>query len=83
MLDHCVKYINGQIETSQSEIATLAESLESGVTVATYSEGDYTNSNFETVTDMDYFQNECIKKLAARIFELEARLEELANNNNN
>ena len=81
MLDYCVKYINSQIETSQVEMATLAESLDSGVTVATYSEGDFTNSNFETVTDMDYYQNECIKKLAARIFELEARLEELANNN--
>ena len=83
MLDHCVKHINSQIETSQSEMATLADSLDTGVAVATYSEGDYTNSNFETVTDMDYYQNECIKKLAARIFELEARLEELANNNNN
>lgn len=85
ILDFCVKYINSQIETSQFEMATLSNSLsgDSGVAVATYSEGDYTNSNFETVTDMDYFQNECIKKLAARIFELEARLNELANNNNN
>ena len=82
ILDECVKHINSQIETSQSEMAALSNNLDGGVSVATYSEGDYTNSNFETVTDMDYYQNECIKKLAARIFELEARLEELANNNN-
>ena len=83
MLDYCVKHINSQIETSQSEMANLSNELSGGVAVATYSEGDYTNSNFETVSDLDYYQNECIKKLAARIFELEARLEELANNNNN
>ena len=82
ILDYCVKYINSQIETSQVEMATLAENLDTGVAVATYSEGDFTNSNFETVTDMDYYQNECIKKLAARILELEARIDELANNNN-
>lgn len=82
ILDQCVKHINSQIETSQAEMATLSDGLGGGVAVATYSEGDYTNSNFETVTDMDYYQNECIKKLAARILELEARLDELTNNNN-
>jgi hypothetical protein len=84
ILDHCVKHINSQIEASQSEMATIAEGLASdGVAVATYSEGDYTNSNFDSVTDMDYYQNECIKALVQRILILEARLDELTNNNNN
>lgn len=84
ILDHCVKHINSQIEASQSEMATIAEGLASdGVAVATYSEGDYTNSNFDSVTDMDYYQNECIKALVQRILILEARLDELTNNSNN
>lgn len=83
ILDYCVKYINSQIETSQVEMATLADALASdGAAVATYSEGDYTNSNFDSVTDMDYYQNECIKALVQRVLELEARLDELSNNNN-
>ena len=85
ILDTCVKYINSQIETSQLEIATIAEDLNanSGVAIAAYSEGDYTNSNFDNITDMDYYQNECIKALTQRILELEARLDALSNNNNN
>lgn len=85
ILDICVKHINSQIEASQSEIATIAEDLnsDSGVAIAAYSEGDYTNSNFDNVTDMDYYQNECIKALTQRILELEARLDALSNNNNN
>lgn len=83
MLDQSIKYINSQISVAQIEMSTLSEALSSdGVSVAAYSEGDYTNSNYKNVTDMDYYQNECIKQLVARVLELEARLNELTNNNN-
>jgi hypothetical protein len=85
ILETCVEHINSQIEASQAEVAALATGLtsDSGVAMATYSEGDYTNSNYTNVTDMDYYQNECIKQLVMRVLELEARLDELTNNNNN
>lgn len=81
ILDTCIKHINAQIGTSQAEISTLAAGLASdGVSVATYSEGDYTNSNYQNITDMDYYQNQCIKELANRVLQLEALLQELMNN---
>ena len=84
MLDKCIQHINNQIETAQVEMATLSDALSSdGTSVATYSMGDYTNSNYQSITDMDYYQNECIKQLVMRVLELEARLDELTNNNNN
>jgi uncharacterized protein YjdB len=83
ILDTCIKHINSQIGASQIEMASLATVLTSDSTsVATYSEGDYTNSNYQNITDMDYYQNECIRQLIMRVFELEARLNELTNNNN-
>ncbi len=83
MLDQCIKIINSRIGTSQAEIASFSNTLSSGgVSIASYSEGDYTNSNYQNITDMDYYQNECIKQLVARVLELEARLDELTNNNN-
>ena len=83
ILEICIDYINEKISNSQIEMATISETLASdGVSVAAYSEGDYTNSNYQSVTDMDYYQNECIKQLVARVLELEARLNELTNNNN-
>lgn len=85
MLDQCIDRINSQISTSQAEIAHLSDTLsyegEGDPPVFDY-EQDYTNSNYQTVTDMDYYQNECIKQLVARVLELEARLNELTNNNN-
>lgn len=82
MLSQCVEIINSQIETSQTEIATLSNTLSSdGVSMATYSAGDCTNSNYQNVTDMDYYQNECIRQLVARVLELEAKLNELTGNN--
>ena len=82
MLDQCIKFINSQIETSQVEMAAFSNTLSpDGVSIASYSEGDYTNSNYQSVSDMDYYQNECIKQLVARVLELEARLDELTSNN--
>jgi hypothetical protein len=83
VLDTCVKYINSQISTQQAEIAAIAAGLTSdGTSVATYSEDDYTNSNYQSITDMDYYQNECIRELTNRVLQLEALLQELMNNNN-
>ena len=81
ILEVCVEYINSQIAAEQASMSTIATALASdGTSVATYSEGDYTNSNYENISDMDYYQNECIKQLVARILQLEARLDELTNN---
>ena len=79
MLDKCIDSINSKISSSQKEMATLTNQL-SGV-VEDYEEGDYTNSNYQNITDMDYYQNECIKQLAARVLELETILNELTKNN--
>ena len=51
--------------------------------MAAYSVEENTNSNYSNVTDMDYYQNECIKALIQRVLELEARLDYLSNNNDN
>ena len=82
ILEVCIEHINSQIGASQTEMATLSNALSSdGVSIASYSEGDYTNSNYQSITDMDYYQNECIKQLVTRVLELEARLDELTSNN--
>ncbi len=84
MLNKCIDHINSQIKTSQSEVAALATGLTSdGVSVATYSESDYTNSNYQNITDMDYYQNVCIKELVNRVLQLEALVQQLISNNNN
>lgn len=81
VLDASIEFIDQEIRNSQTEIATIAAGLASdGVSVATYSEGDYTNSNYQNITDMDYYQNQCIKELANRVLQLEALLQELMNN---
>ena len=83
MLDKCIEHINNKIKAEQSEVATLAAGLASdGTSVATYSEGDYTNSNYQNVSDMDYYQNICIKELTNRVLQLEALIQQLINNNN-
>ena len=83
MLEFCIEYINSKISTAQAEMASLAETLNSsGVSVASYSEGDQTTSNYKNVSDLDYYQNECIKQLVNRVLQLEAKLNELTNNNN-
>lgn len=82
VLNLCIKQINDQIGESQVQMAALANALASdGTSIASYSEGDYTNSTFETVTDMDYYQNECIKELVNRVLQLEALVQQLMNNN--
>lgn len=82
VLDKCVEHINSEIQSSQDEMSTIATSLASdGTSVATYSEGDYTNSNYQNVSDMDYYQNVCIKELANRVLQLEALIQQLINNN--
>lgn len=84
LLDVCIKYIDEQIKAEQAEMSTMATVIASdGTAIATYSMGDVTNSNYKNVTDMDYYQNECIKSLVQKVLELEAKLNELANNNNN
>ena len=84
MLDICIDYIDEQIKAAQAEMSTMATVLTSdGTAIATYSMGETTNSNYKNVTDMDYYQNECIKSLIQKVLELEAKLNELANNNNN
>ena len=81
VLDASIEFIDQEIRSSQTEIATIAAGLASdGVSVATYSEGDYTNSNYQNITDMDYYQNQCIKELVNRVLQLEALLQELMNN---
>ena len=60
----------------------FSNTLSSGeASVASYSVKGYTNSNYQNITDMDYYQNECIKQLVERVLELETRLNELTNNN--
>ena len=84
ILDTCIEYINAEIKAEQATMSTMATALASdGTAVAAYSVDDYTNSNYKNVTDMDYYQNECIKALVQRILELEAKMNELTNNNNN
>ena len=81
VLDASIEFIDQEIRSSQTEIATIAAGLASdGVSVATYSEGDYTNSNYQNITDMDYYQNQCIKELVNRVLQLETLLQELMNN---
>jgi hypothetical protein len=83
MLEICIEYIDSQISTAQAEMASLATTLSNdGVSTASYSEGDQTTSNYKNVSDMDYYQNECIKQLVNRVLQLEAKLNELTNNNN-
>jgi hypothetical protein len=82
MLDICINHIDERIKEEQAEMSTMATALTSdGTVVATYSMDEATNSNYKNVTDMDYYQNECIKALVQRVLELEARLNELTNNN--
>lgn len=84
MLDICINHIDERIKAEQAEMSTMATALTSdGTAVATYSMDEATNSNYKNVTDMDYYQNECIKALMQRVLELEAKLNELSNNNNN
>jgi uncharacterized protein YjdB len=91
VLSTCIDFINDEIWNSQGEMAAIAESLSNGDTsVATYSEGEeeveieaITNSNYQTVSDMDYYQNSCIKQLTERLLQLEALVQELINNNDN
>ena len=84
MLDICIDYIDEQIKADQATMSTMASNLSSDdIEMATYSIDDYTNSNYSNITDMDYYQNECIKALMQRVLELEAKLNELSNNNNN
>ena len=92
VLSTCIDFINDEILNSQGEIAAIAESLSNGDTsVATYSEGEeeeidietITNSNYQTVSNMDYYQNSCIKQLTERLLQLEALVQELINNNDN
>jgi hypothetical protein len=83
ILETCIEHINSQIEVSQAELDTIATALSgNGVSTASYSEGDYTTSNYQNVNDMDYYQNECIKALVQKVLELETKLNELTNNNN-
>ena len=82
MLEKCIQLINNAIGEDQSEMSLIASEFVSNE-VSTYSVGDYTNSNFENVTDMDYYQNECIKELIRRVLMLEEIIQELTNNNNN
>ena len=83
ILKNCIDYINEEIAYDQTQMATLSSNLSSnGVIIASYSEDDCTSSNYQNVTNMDYYQNECIKQLVARVLVLEARLDELTNNNN-
>jgi hypothetical protein len=83
MLNKCIEHINSQISTAQIELDTIATALsDDGVSAASYSEGDYTTSTYQNVSDMDYYQNECIKQLVNRVLQLEAKLNELTNNNN-
>lgn len=83
VLDKCIEHINSEIQSSQDEMSTIATGLASdGTSVATYSEGDYTNSNYQNVSDMDYYQNVCIKELTNRVLQLEALIQQLINNNN-
>ena len=80
MLEICVSHINEQIAISEGTMITLSNTLSSnGVSVASYPEDIHTNSNYQNVSDMDYYQNECIKQLVARVLELEARLNDLTN----
>ena len=84
MLDICIDVIDQEIQADQATMSTMATALASdGTAVAAYSMGDVTTSNYKNVTDMDYYQNECIKALVQKVLELEARLSELSNNNNN
>ena len=84
MLDMCIDYIDAKIKEEQATMSTMATALASdGIEVAAYSIEENTNSNYSNVTDMDYYQNECIKALMQRVLELEERMNELANNNDN
>lgn len=90
ILEVCVDHINREIAASQGQMAMLSTaSSYSDVSVASYDVGmaaysvsGTTNSNYENVTNMDYYQNECIKQLMARVLELENKLSELTSNNN-
>jgi hypothetical protein len=82
MLEKCVEHISNKIKESQTEVATIATSLTSdGTSVATYSTRENTNSDYKNFTDMDYYQNICIKELTNRVLQLEALIQELKNNN--
>lgn len=84
MLNTCIEYIDAQIKAEQATMSTMANALASdGIEVAAYSIEENTNSNYSNVTDMDYYQNECIKALMQRVLELEAKLDYLSNNNDN
>ena len=78
ILEKCVEVINTSVASAQEELSTLATSFVNGE-VAAYVIGDDTNSCFETTTDMDYYQNELIKELVARVLSLEALTQELQN----
>lgn len=76
----CIQYIDNQIATSQAQMASLA----SGESAMVYSlRNSAASSNYQNVTDMDYYQNECIKQLMERVLQLEAFIQELMSNNNN
>lgn len=88
ILEVCIDSINQAIATSQGQMAMLSSS---GVSAASFSANSLsvasysvtnTNANYENVTNMDYYQNECIKQLMARVLELENKLDELTSNNN-
>ena len=83
ILEICIDHINREIAASQGQMAALSNTLSYGIRIASYSgNSNDTNSNYENVTDMDYYQNECIKQLVARVLELETKLNELTGNNN-
>ena len=78
ILEVCVDHINQEIAASEGQMAMYSTG---SVSVASYSVTN-TNANYENVTNMDYYQNECIKQLMARVLELENKLSELTSNNN-
>lgn len=76
VLQECIEAIDNNIKTAQVDIINLTSAI-SGNAIATQQE--YTNSNFDNVTDMDYYQNELIKELVNKVLLLESKIQELEN----
>ena len=82
ILEICIAHINEEIAASQGQMVMLSNTFSSGgVSAASFTASSVTNANYENVTNMDYYQNECIKQLMARVLELESKLNELTSNN--